>query len=102
MNVAFKSLHHFSLFSGLKVNLGKSALITKGAWNKPDIDALADLGIPLKDWVRYLGIPFGHVSPDVALNLQIPKAMHRAHTLSTLSLTLSEKISLLQQWILLW
>ena len=100
MNSAFKSLHHFSLFSGLKVNLGKSALFINGPWNKPEIDALSDLGIQLKDWVRYLGIPFSHVSPDAALNLQIPKAMHRAHTLSTLSLTLSEKISLLQQWIL--
>ena len=56
----------FGRFSGLQVNLGKSAVVTKGSLQQSDLQAINVSEVPMKLFVRYLRVLIGtcHCCPS--------------------------------------
>ena len=98
--VAWGSLKAFSKYSGLMVNHKKSAILLKGHWTESLKVQLLSTGLQFQDSYKYLGIEFGHVTPEVAYSHALQKAMGRAFAMQSWDLSLAERVPLLKLWIL--
>jgi len=84
---------------GLEVNAGESALMTVGTWTSEDLLPLAPVGLPVKRSYKYFGVVLGNVTPEESYALALQKALGRAYSMQHWSLTLVERVHLLQLWI---
>ena len=102
-NVAASIVHclrEFGLYTGLRMNVGKSTITLKGLEIQEDIERL---GLSIFSKVRYLGIIIGDATPQEVYAKAIALSFVRAQFLRDLDLTPSEKVYLLNIWILtLW
>ena len=94
------TLRRYAKFVGLKINLDKSAFLLRGFWTDRQKTKLASTGIPVQSKVKYLGNLFGDVTPDEAFAPHLSRALARAQFAATLPLTMSERVHVLQEWIL--
>ena len=94
------SLKAFSKYSGLMVNHKKSAILLKGHWTESLKVQLLSTGLQFQDSYKYLGIGFGHVTPEVAYSHALQKAMGRAFAMQSWDLSLAERVLLLNLWII--
>ena len=107
----WKVVSCFGQFSGLKVNLNKTAPIVRNyggmAWAK----CFGDIGLDVKNFVKYLGVRLGnirHHQDDQGWGLAIEQAFAptlqeafwRARGVSTLQLSMDERAFMLTSWIL--
>ena len=91
---------HFSALSGLQLNLGKSAYVTKVVLADLVLGYMAQSGLQHAKRVHYQGVQIGHVSTKEAFLGPMPTAFRKAQIATTVSLSVLEKISLLKIWIL--
>ena len=98
--IVWGSLKAFSKYSGLMVNHKKSAILLKGHWTESLKVQLLSTGLQFQDSYKYLGIEFGHVTPEVAYSHALQKAMGRAFAMQSWDLSLAERVLLLKLWIL--
>ena len=85
--------------SGLQVNLGKSAYVTKGVLVDPIMTYMTQSGLQHAKCVRYLGVQVGHVSTKEAFRGPLHEAFCRAGIAATVSLLIPQRIPLLMSWI---
>ena len=90
-------LREFGLYTGLRVNVGKSTIIVKGMELQAGITRL-ELSISSK--VRYLGIMIGDSSPQEVYVKAIAVSFVTAQYLKDLDVTPSKKVHLQNIWIL--
>ena len=101
----------FGQFSGLKVNLSKTAAIVRNCGGMEWARCFRDIGVDVKNFVKYLGVRFGnirHQQDDQGWGLTIEQAFapalqeafRRARVVSTLQLSMDERAFMLTSWIL--
>ena len=101
----------FGQFSGLKVNLGKTAAIVRNCGGQAWAKCFGDIGVEVKIFVKYLGV-LGNIrqrQDDQGWGLTIEQAFapapqvafRRARVVSTLHLSMDERGFMLRSWILL-
>ena len=101
----------FGQFSGLKVNLNKTAAIVRNCGGMEWARCFRDIGVDVKNFVKYLGVRLGnirHQQDDQGWGLTIEQAFapalqeafRRARVVSTLQLSMNERAFMLTSWIL--
>ena len=101
----------FGQFSGLKVNLSKTAAIVRNCGGMEWARCFQDIGVDVKNFVKYLGVRLGnirHQQDDQGWGLTIEQAFapalqeafRRARVVSTLQLSMNECAFMLTSWIL--
>ena len=90
----------FSRYSGLCVNLDKSAFLLKGNWDPSHKLQLLSTSLKFQESYKYLGIQFGSITPEQAYSHALRGAMGRAFAMQTWALSLAERVTLLKLWIL--
>ena len=101
----------FGQFSGLKVNLNKTAAIVRKCGGMEWARCFRDIGVDVKNFVKYLGVRLGnirHQQDDQGWGLTIEQAFapalqeafRRARVVSTLQLSMNERAFMLTSWIL--
>ena len=101
----------FGQFSGLKVNLSKTAAIVRNCGGMEWARCFRDIGVDVKKFVKYLGVRLGnirHQQDDQGWGLTIEQAFapalqeafRRARVVSTLQLSMDERAFMLTSWIL--
>ena len=101
----------FGQFSGLKVNLSKTAAIVRNCGGMEWARCFRDIGVDVKNFVKYLGVCLGnirHQQDDQGWGLTIEQAFApalqeafcRARVVSTLQLSMNERAFMLTSWIL--
>ena len=96
------AMEDFKVVSGPTLNIGKCGLVLKGHFSDRTHRHLEDLGIALKDSVKYLGIQVGNVTTAQAFSRALEEAQRRASVLGAFPFSLQECIRLLKVWILPW
>ena len=96
----FEAIQIYGLFVGVRINLGKSALLLNGEWGDDHKRILASFGMSVKCKIKYLGIVVGHVSSEEAYAPTIARSMLRADFMRTLPLTQQERVALFHEWVL--
>ena len=100
MLLARSALDTFTSFSGLSINIAKSALLLKGHWEAAALVALSRTGLPVSKSYKYLGVILGDVPSEQAFAPALRKAMGRAASMHSWNLSLRERAMLLELWIL--
>ena len=101
----------FGQFSGLKVNLNKTAAIVRNCGGQAWAKCFREIGVDVKNFVKYLGVRLGnigHHQDDQGWGLTIEQAFapalqdafRRARVVSTLQLSMDERAFMLTSWIL--
>ena len=101
----------FGQFSGLKVNLNKTAAIVRNCGGMEWARCFRDIGVDVKNFVKYLGARLGnirHHQDDQGWGLTIEQAFapalqeafRRARVVSGLQLSMDERAFMLTSWIL--
>ena len=101
----------FGQFSGLKVNLSKTAAIVRNCGGMEWARCFRDIGVDVKNFVKYLDVRLGnirHQQDDQGWGLTIEQAFapalqeafRRARLVSTLQLSMDERAFMLTSWIL--
>ena len=101
----------FGQFSGLKINLNKTAAIVRNCGGMEWARCFRDIGVDVKNFVKYLGVRLGnirHQQDDQGWGLTIEQAFapalqeafRRARVVSTLQLSMNERAFMLTSWIL--
>ena len=101
----------FGQFSGLKVNLNKTAAIVRDCGGMEWAKCFRDIGVDVKNFVKYLGVRLGnirHPQDDQGWGLTIEQAFapalqeafRRARVVSTLQLSMNERAFMVTSWIL--
>ena len=101
----------FGQFSGLEVNLSKTAAIVRNCGGMEGGRCFRDIGVDVKNFVKYLGVRLGnirHQQDDQGWGLTIEQAFapalqeafRRARMVSTLQLSMDERAFMLTSWIL--
>ena len=101
----------FGQFSGLKVNLDKTAAIVRNCGGQAWAKCFEKIGVDVKNFVKYLGVRLGnirHHQDDQGWGLTIEQAFapalqeafRRARVVSTLHLSMDERAFMLTSWIL--
>ena len=101
----------FGQFSGLKVNLNKTAAIVRNCGGMEWAKCFRNIGVDVKNFVKYLGVRLGnirHHQDDQGWGLTIEQAFapalqeafRRARVVSTLQLSMDERAFMLTSWIL--
>ena len=101
----------FGQFSGLKVNLSKTAAIFRNCGGMEWARCFRDIGVDVKNFVKYLSVRLGnirHQQDDQGWGLTIKQAFapalqeafRRARVVSTLQLPMDEQAFMLTSWIL--
>ena len=101
----------FGQFSGLKVNLNKTAAIVRNCGGPAWAKCFGEIGVDVKNFVKYLGVRLGnirHHQDDQGWGLTIEQAFapalqeafRRARVVSTLQLSMDERAFMLTSWIL--
>ena len=101
----------FGKFSGLKVNLSKTAAIVRNCGGMEWVRCFRDIGVDVKNFVKYLGVRLGnirHQQDDQGWGLTIEhafapalqEAFRRARVVSTLQVSMDERAFMLTSWIL--
>ena len=62
------AMHQFSKVSGLKLNLGKSALVIKGNFFQQEHDYFEGRGMSIEQYVKYLAVQIGNISGSQAFS----------------------------------
>ena len=98
-------------FSGLKVNLNKTAAIVRNCGGMELARCFGDIGVDVKNFVKYLGVRLGnirHHQDDQGRGLTIEQAFapalqeafRGARVVSTLQLLMDERAFMVTSWIL--
>ena len=108
----FDVLRDFGDYSGMRINFSKTAAVVKNTGSAKWIEALWLMGVIVRHFVRYLGIRLGNVvskkdldrglmglTVDHAFASALTEALCRARSLTTLHLTLGERVFMLRAWI---
>ena len=101
----------FGQFSGLKVNLNKTAAIVRNCGGMEWARCFRDIGVDVKNFVKYLGVRLGNIrhhqddqgwglTMEQAFALALQEAFRRARVVSTLQLSMNERAFMLTSWIL--
>ena len=107
----WKVVSCFGQFSGLKVNLNKTAAIVRNCGGMEWARCFGDIGVDVKNFVKYLGVRLGnirHHQDDQGWGLAIEQAFapalqeafRRAWVVSTLQLSMDERAFMLTSWML--
>ena len=107
----WKVVSCFGQFSGLKVNLNKTAAIVRNYGGMEWARCFGDIGVDVKNSVKYPGVRLGnirHHQDDQGWGLTIEQAFapalqeafRRARVVSTLQLSMDECAFMLTSWIL--
>ena len=107
----WKVVSCFGQFSGPKVNLNKTAAIVRKCGGMEWARCFGDIGVDVKNFVKYLGVRLGnirHHQDDQGWGLTIEQAFapalqeafRRARVISTLQLSMDERVFMLTSWIL--
>ena len=107
----WKVVSCFGQFSGLKVNLNKTAAIVRNCGGMEWAKCFRDIGVDVKNFVKYLGVRLGnirHHQDDQGWGLTIEQAFapalqeafRCARVVSTLQLSMDERAFMLTSWIL--
>ena len=78
LSKVFDAIRVYGYAVGLKINLDKSAFLTKGIWQELELQRLSQFGVSVRQKVKYLGILLGHVSSDEAYAPVLARAAMRA------------------------
>ena len=101
----------FGQFSGLKVNLNKTAVIVRNCGGMEWARCFRDIGVDVKNFVKYLGVRLGNIrhqqddqgwglTKEQAFAPALHEAFRRARVVSTLQLSMNERAFMLTSWIL--
>ena len=90
-------LREFGVYTGLRMDVGKSTIVLKGLDVQADMERL---GLSVSSKVRCLGIIVGDVTPQEVYAKAIAFCFLRAQFLRDLDLTPGEKVNVLNIWIL--
>ena len=101
----------FGQFSGLKVNLNKTAAIVRNCGGMEWARCFRDIGVDVKNFVKYLGVRLGNIrhqqddqgwglTMEQAFAPALQEAFRRARVVSTLQLSMNERAFMLTSWIL--
>ena len=101
----------FGQFSGLKVNLSKTAAIVRNCGGMEWARCFRDIGVDVKNFVKYLGVRLGNIrhqqddqrwglTIEQAFTPALQEAFRRARVVSTLQLSMDERAFMLTAWIL--
>ena len=101
----------FGRFSGLKVNLNKTAAIVRNCGGMEWARCFRDIGVDVKNFLKYLGVRLGNIrhqqddqgwglTIEQAFTPALQEAFRRARVVSTLQLSMNERAFMLTSWIL--
>ena len=101
----------FGQFSGLKINLNKTAAIVRNCGGMEWARCFRDIGEDVKNFVKYLGVRLGNIrhqqddqgwGPTIeqAFAPALQEAFRRARVVYTLQLSMNERAFMLTSWIL--
>ena len=101
----------FGQFSGLKVNLNKTAAIVRKCGGIEWARCFRDIGVDVKNFVKYLGVRLGNIrhqqddqgwglTMEQAFAPALQEAFRRARVVSTLQLSMNERAFMLTSWFL--
>ena len=101
----------FGQFSGLKVNLSKTAAIVRNCGVMEWARCFRDIGVDVKIFVKYLGVRLGNIrhqqdyqgsglTIEQAFAPALQEAFRHARVVSTLQLSMDERAFMLTSWIL--
>ena len=96
-------IQQFGHFSGLKMNLKKTAAIVRNRGGHEWAACISRMGVEVKHFVKYLGIRLGNtvehdnadgwgLTQDEAFTLALQEVFWRAKVVSTLHLSLDERV----------
>ena len=98
--LVWSRVQEFSTITGLYTNLDKSNILLKGHWDPIHRVQLLSTGLRVVDKYKYLGIVLGATTAEEAYGPALRKATGRAFSMQSWSLSLAERVELLQSWIL--
>mmetsp|Transcript_112900 Transcript_112900/g.196005 ORF Transcript_112900/g.196005 Transcript_112900/m.196005 type:complete len:167 (-) Transcript_112900:345-845(-) len=84
----------FSGTTGLSLNSSKSGILVKGSWVPVLVLSLRIMKIPVKNRCKYPDVFIGHISPEVAYDPALQKALGRAFSVQDSKLSLAERVEL--------
>ena len=90
----------FSEVTGLYTNPDKSNILLKGQWDPVHRVQLLSTGLKIVGKYKYLGMVLGATTTEEAYGPALKKATGRACSMQSRSLSLAERVELLQSWIL--
>ena len=107
----WKVVSCFGQFSGLKVNLSKTAAIVRNCGGQEWAQYFGDIGAEVKIFVKYLGVRLGNIRQhqddqgwglkiEQAFALALQEPFWRARVVSTLHPSMDERTFMLTSWIL--
>ena len=98
--LVWNKIQEFSEVTGLFTNLDKSNILLKGQWDPVHRVQLPSTGLKIVEKYKYLGIGLGAKTAEEAYGPALRKATGRAFSMQSWSLSLVDRVELLQSWIL--
>ena len=98
--LVWKKIQEFSEVTCLFTNLDKSNILLKGQWDPVHRVQLLSTGLKIVEKYKYLGIVQGAKTAEEAYGPALRKATRRAFSMQSWSLSLADRVELLQSWIL--